>query len=45
MKATEILLYLLMSKFSKSKTVLLKQKLQIILIIRHNNAELEKVLG
>jgi hypothetical protein len=45
MKAIQILLYLLMSKFSKSKAVLLKQKLQIILIIRHNNAKPEKVLG
>ncbi len=33
-----------MSKFSKSKTVVLKQKLQIILIIQHYCVELEKVL-
>jgi hypothetical protein len=31
-----------MSKISKSKNVVLKQKLQIILIIRHNSAECEK---
>jgi hypothetical protein len=33
-----------MLKFSKSKIVVPEQKLQIILIIQHSNAELEKVL-
>jgi hypothetical protein len=33
-----------MPKFSKSKTQSLNRNLQIILIIRHINAELEKVV-